>query len=60
VEEEGGKLTLEAWKVVMLEKDVVAVLQILVEEVKIKITINQVIIYLINQRFSVIIVGFDP
>jgi hypothetical protein len=40
----------------MLEEDVVAVLQILVEEVKIKITVNQVIIYLINQRFSVIIV----
>jgi hypothetical protein len=53
MEEEGGELTLEVEEEVLLEVDAVAVLQILVEEVKIKITINQVIKSLINQRITV-------
>jgi len=60
VEEEGAELNLEAEEGVRLEEDIVAVLQILLEEVKIKITVTQVIIDLINQRLCfVIIKGMD-
>jgi hypothetical protein len=40
MEEEEGELTLEAEEGILLEEDVVAVLQILVVEVKIKIPIS--------------------
>jgi hypothetical protein len=54
MEDEGGELTLEVEEEVLSEVDAVAVLQILVEEVKIQIPVNQVIRNLINQRFNVI------
>jgi hypothetical protein len=42
VEEEGGELTLEVEEVFLLEVDVVTVLEILIEEVKTQIRVNQV------------------
>jgi hypothetical protein len=56
MEEEGGELTLEVEEGVLLEEDAVIVLQISVEEVKIQITVSQVIKDLINQRCNAIIV----
>jgi hypothetical protein len=56
MEEEGGELTLEVEEGVMLEEDAVTVLQISVEEVKIQITVSQVIRDLINQRCNAITV----
>jgi hypothetical protein len=54
MEKEGGELALEPEEGFLLEVDAVAVLQILVVEVEIKIPFIQVIINLINQIFSAI------
>jgi hypothetical protein len=48
MEEEGGDLTLNAEEEVMSEVDVVAVLEILVEEVKTQTLVIQVFIELTN------------
>jgi hypothetical protein len=54
VEEGGWGITLEEEEEVMSEEDPVAVLEILVEEVKIHVPANQVVIELTNKTFSVI------
>jgi hypothetical protein len=56
VEEEGGELTLEEEEEVLSEVDAVEVLEILVEEMKTQVVVNQVVKELTNQRFSAITV----
>jgi predicted component of type VI protein secretion system len=56
VEEDGGELILEAREGVSSEVDTVTVLEILVEEDKTKIIVNQLIRELINKRFTTITV----
>jgi sulfate adenylyltransferase subunit 1 (EFTu-like GTPase family) len=56
MEEEGGEITLEAKEEVLLEVDIVAVLETLVEEVRTQILVNQVVKELATQRFSAITV----
>jgi hypothetical protein len=54
MEEEGGEKTLEEEEEVLLEMDAVAVLEILVEEVKTQVPVNQVFREPTHQIFSVI------
>jgi hypothetical protein len=54
VEEEGGEITLEVEEEVITEVDVVAIVEILVEEVKTQVPSSQVVKELTNQRFNVI------
>ena len=56
MEEEWGKLSLEAEEEFIPEVDAIAVLEILVEEVKTQIPVIQVVRELVNQRFSAITV----
>jgi hypothetical protein len=56
MEEEGEELTLEEEEEVMSEVDVVVFLEILVEEVKTQVPVNQVVRELTNQIFSAITV----
>jgi hypothetical protein len=56
VEEEGGEITLEAEEEVLTEVDAVAILEILVEEVKTQVPASQVVKELTNQRFNAITV----
>jgi hypothetical protein len=56
VEEEGGEIIVVEEGGVLLEVDALEILQILVEEVKIKIAVSQVIKDSINQISSVITV----
>ena len=56
MEEEGGEITLEEKEEVLLEVDVVEILEMLVEEIKTKIRVSQVVRELTNQTFSAITV----
>jgi glutaminase len=54
MEEEAGEITLEAEEEVMSEVNIVAVLKILVEEVKTQTLVSQVVTEPTNQRFNAI------
>jgi hypothetical protein len=54
MEEEGGEKTLEVEEEVLSEMDAITILEILVEEVKTQVPVNQVVRELRNQRFSAI------
>jgi hypothetical protein len=56
MKEEGEELTLEKEEEFLSEMYAVAVLEILVEEVKTQVLVNQVLIELTNQRFNAITV----
>ena len=56
MEEEWGELTLEGEEDVLTEVDVITILEILVEEVKTQVPVNQVVKELTNQIFNAITV----
>jgi hypothetical protein len=57
MEEEGGEITLEEWEEVLLEVDTIAILEILVEEVKTQVPVSQIVRELTNRRFNAIAVN---
>ena len=56
MEEEGGELTPEKEEEVLTKVDAVAILEMLVEEVKTQVRASKVVKKLTNQRFNAIIV----
>ena len=56
MEEEGGELTPEKEEEVLTKVDAVAILEMLVEEVKTQVRASKVVKELTNQRFNAIIV----